>query len=126
MCHLKMKQMDPEPGAATVSEMNKQRNPAQSSVLLSVTEKLPILQQEGETQSAAKKRAVRVFRKDQVLQPAPPYADYEDVPAVATRRGKKRFLSPERVGDRKTGKVHTYVTALASSLFVLVVFGLSD
>ena len=126
-----MKQMDPEPGAATVSEMNKQRNPAQSSVLLSVTEKLPILQQKGETQSAAKKRAVHVFRKDQVLQPAPPYADYEDVPAAPTRirrRGSKRVLSPERVGDRKTGKVHAYVTAqaLASSLFVLVVFGLSN
>jgi hypothetical protein len=125
-----MKQMDPEPGAATVSEMNRQRTPAQSSVLLSVTEKLPILQQKGETQSAAKKRAVHVFRKDQVLQPAPPYADYEDVPAAPTagirRRGSKRVLSPERVGDRKTGKVHTYVTALASSLFFLVVFGLSD
>ena len=105
-----MRQMDPEPGAASESEMKIERNPKQSSLLNSVTETLPVLRLDNETKKIAEKRAIRVFRKDQVLQPAPPYADYEDVPAAVDRRpaGRrgKRAISPQPVGDRGTGKVH--------------------
>jgi hypothetical protein len=102
--------MDPEPGAASESEMEIKRNPEQSSLIIAVTEKLPVLRLEGETKKIADKRDVRVFRKDQVLQPAPLYADYEDVPAAARKKGKRpmsAMMSPQPVGDRGTGKVHT-------------------
>jgi len=101
--------MDPEPGAASESEMKIERNPKQSSLLNSVTETLPVLRLDNETKKIAEKRAIRVFRKDQVLQPAPLYADYEDVPAAARKKGKRpmsAMMSPQPVGDRGTGKVH--------------------
>ena len=101
--------MDPEPGAASESEMKIERNPTQSSLLNSVTETLPVLRLVNEPKKIADKRAIRVFRKNQVLQPAPPYADYEDVPAAARKKGKRpmsAMMSPQPVGDRGTGKVH--------------------
>ena len=102
--------MDPEPGAASESEMKIERNPTQSSLLNSVTETLPVLRLVNEPKKIADKRAIRVFRKNQVLQPAPPYAEYEDVPAAVDRRSAcrtaKRPKSPQPVGDRGTGKVH--------------------
>jgi hypothetical protein len=107
-----MKQMDPEPGAASDSEMKRERNPAQSSLLLSVTETLPVLQMKGETKKTAEKRAIRVFRKEQVLEPAPSYADYEDVQAAVDRGSRaKRPMPSQPVGDGGTGiwsgKVHS-------------------
>lgn len=115
-----MKQMDPEPGASSAFEMNRERVPAQSSLLLAVTEKLPVLRMGRETQKEADKRAVRVFPSDRVLQPAPSYEEYEDVPkaegrARSTKRTKLARVeeegSPPGMGSSTSdrfGKVRIY------------------
>jgi hypothetical protein len=92
ICHTKMKQMDPEPGASSAFEMERGRVPAQSSLLLAVTEKLPVLRLGGESKKDADKRAIHVFPSDRVLQPAPSYEEYEDVPkAEGSARSTKRI-----------------------------------
>ena len=126
MCHFNMtrvcvKQMDPEPVASSAVEMNRERVPAQSSLLLAVSETLPIFRSDSENKKESEERAIHVFPKDRVLQPAAPYADYEYVPKAAGRaRSAKRtrspVVSPPGSTGNHLGEVCIYFTELLAYL----------
>ena len=95
MCYTNMQQMDPEPDA--VLEIKRQRNPAQCSLLLAVTKKMPVYQQPGVSASDAIKSALHTFPESQVLKPAPSYECYDQLPAPKIIKDGKRIKKVARV-----------------------------